>query len=130
VTTGSTVVAAVPLPPMDPRQRSGGASASRIVSSGGGFSLGRLFGFRDENNSEAKFQPAAVMPVQAAPVPQSPPRTQAVQAPVRATRPVQTATPSPTRPAPASQAEQEKPATPAPMPGATPILSTGGFSYN
>jgi murein L,D-transpeptidase YafK len=151
--TGSVAFARVPLPPTDPRRRSaesssllslaGGSeeSSTRSASaSAGGFSLGRLFGFGGEGKPEPKPQGTVVMPTATPPAPTTParaastkaakPKTRSVQTPRLAPQPVASATSGQSKPASATRLEPEKPAAPAPLPGATPILSSGGFSYN
>ncbi|MDO8534165.1 MAG: murein L,D-transpeptidase family protein [Xanthobacteraceae bacterium] len=157
-TTGSAgpaVIAGVPLPPTDPRQRpqqsslmslagSGSSSTRSASASSGGFSFGRMFGL---GGGEEKLEPQPQQPA-AAPVPAAPdkattarttptraastkaaakPQTKAVQPPKPAPRPVEAAA---SESAPAPLPALEKSAAPPSLPGATPILSSGGFSYN
>ncbi len=154
--SGSAAFARVPLPPADPRRQSAesssllslaggsGESSTRSASAAsGGFSLGRLFGFGGEEKPEPKPQGTVVMPTATTPAPPAPatparaastktakPKTQSVQASKPTPQPVAAAASVSSKPAAATRLEQEKPAAPAPLPGATPILSSGGFSYN
>ncbi len=154
--TGPAVIAGVPLPPTDPRQRPGqsslmslagsGSSSTRNAAASGGFSFGRLFGLGgEEEKPEPQPQPPAAASVPAASAKATTARTapartastkatakpkaQAVQPPKPAPRPVEAAASEPAR-TPAPKPVQEKPAAPSSLPGATPILSSGGFSYN
>ncbi len=152
---GPAVIAGVPLPPTDPRQRpeqsslmslagSGSSSTRSASASSGGFSFGRMFGL---GGGEEKPEPQSQQPA-AAPVPAAPdkattartrptraastkaaakPQTKAVQPPKPAPRPVEAAA---SESAPAPMPALKKSAAPPSLPGATPILSSGGFSYN
>ena len=138
---GSAAYAGVPLPPADPRRRStesssalslagsSGEQSTRSASaSSGGFSLGRLFGF--EEKPEPKPQGTVVMPTATPLAPTTPARAASTKVAKPKTKTQSVQAPGQSKPALATRLEQDKPAAPSSLPGATPILSSGGFSYN
>jgi murein L,D-transpeptidase YafK len=102
----SVITASTPAPAATPSQRRPGI-----------FSFARWFG-----GTEVRSAPAA-----AAPTP--PTRPQAAPAPATRPAPATTATAQRQRAEPTAAEDEERPAKPATLPGATPILATGGFSF-